>query len=104
LKLAVLSLLVLGACVASPTDDTTAPADGIGEHVIDVELVAEQTDDDAVCALAEALPASDACSLVCDPDAFRDRLREDGMPGGNCYQVRCQLSPETSVTVGVCLL
>ena len=83
--------LVLGACVAN---DEAEPID-----VHDVELAEPD-----LCDLAAALPAEDVCSLACDPDAFADRLRDDGMKTGACYQVRCALSPETSVTVGICLL
>ena len=96
-RLAVMALL-LGACVADdatpPTEVTILPTD---------DGKADDANTEAICAAAAALPATDACSLVCDPDAFKARLVDDGMPGGNCYQVRCDLAPEMSVTVGVCL-
>ena len=92
-KLAVLVVVLFGACVAD------APADDRPVIIEDEPVV-----DDELCSLAAELPASDACSLMCDPDAFGDRLRDDGMAGGACYQVRCELSADTSVTVGICLL
>lgn len=96
-KLAIV-LVVLGACVAD--GDPTQPPPDLPE----VELVADTTDDTAaICAAAAALPATDACSLVCDPDAFAARLADDGMKGGTCYQLRCTLTPALTVTVGICL-
>ena len=100
MKLAI-AVLLLGACVA---EEATAPSDHLGESVIDVELVQEQHDESGVCAAAAALPETELCSLVCDPDAFKARLLDGGMKAGNCYQVRCTLSADMSVTVGVCLL
>jgi len=100
-KQLVVLVLVLGACVA----ETAAPPP---ETSID-ELTAENVEkveldtNGAICAAASELPAGELCSLVCDPDAFKARLLDGGMKGGNCYQVRCTLSPEMSVTVGVCL-
>jgi hypothetical protein len=40
---------------------------------------------------------------VCDPDAFAARLAEDGMASGACYQLRCELTVDMAVTVGICL-
>ena len=57
----------------------------------------------AICAAAAELPASDPCSLVCDADAFEQRLLDDGMAGGACYQLRCELRADMTVSVGVCL-
>ena len=55
--------------------------------------------------IVHAAPEWDSrvCALVCDPDAFKARLLDDGMAPGNCYQLRCDLAPDMSVTVGVCL-
>src|SRR3569623_934436 len=55
-----------------------------------------------VCGLAAELPAADICSLVCDPDAIKDRLLADGTAQGTCYELRCAL-PGLTVQVGVCL-
>jgi hypothetical protein len=85
-------VVLLGACVA---DDEASKV----EVLPDDEVVT----DDQVCEAASALPASDVCSLVCDPDAFRARLADEGMKSGACYAYVCTLAPEMSVTVGVCL-
>ena len=102
----VLVVGLLGACVA----DDAAP-DELGTVTSEFEVEPHDPDDphdphDAgeLCTLADALPDTELCSLICDPDAFAARLRDAGMAAGNCYQVHCTLSPETSVTVGVCLL
>ena len=89
-------VVLLGACVA----DEAPPV-----VTIHTDAPAEEApaDDTAVCAAAAALPAEDPCSLICDPDAFKARLVDDGMAGGACYQLRCALTVDTSVTVGVCL-
>lgn len=90
--------LLLGACVADseqPPTVTIQP-DGPGKGDAD-------TDTTAICDAAAALPEADPCSLVCDPDAFKARLVDDGMAGGHCYQFRCALTADMSVTVGVCL-
>lgn len=89
--------LLLGACVAE-----SEPPPVVTIHSDDPKQDAP-TDTTAICNAAAALPAEDACSLVCDPDAFAARLSEDGMSGGTCYQIRCELAAEMTVTVGVCL-
>ena len=89
--------LLLGACVAD-SDDTT-PTVTIHDDLDE----AEPTDNTAICNAAAALPAEDPCALVCDPDGFKARLTGDGMEGGACYQLRCALTADLSVTVGVCL-
>jgi hypothetical protein len=94
-KVLVIALL-LGACVTEGDDPKTVT-------VLPDETKEDGTDTAAICDAAAALPADDVCSLVCDPDAFKARLLEDGMAPGNCYQLRCDLAPEMSVTVGVCL-
>ena len=95
MKAFVIALVVMG-CVAEsdspPPVVTIMPDDTKGDG-----------DTTAICAAAAALPDSDPCSLVCDADAFKQRLVDDGMAPGNCYQLRCELSAELSVTVGVCL-
>lgn len=103
-KLVAMVMVLLGGCVA---DDTTAPPEILRDEAVSVdEIGQEPTSDDntgALCELASTLPSTDVCSLVCDPDGFKARLADNGMKSGNCYQVRCNLSPEVSVTVGVCL-
>ena len=90
-------VVLLGACVEADDATTKLPVSA------DLATADEGMTEDAICAAAAALPASDMCSLVCDPEAFRARLVDDGMKGGACYQIRCNLAPEMSVTVGVCL-
>ena len=89
--------LLLGACVAEsdPPQTVTILPDESKED--------GETDTTAICNAAAALPEGELCALVCDPDAFKARLIDDGMAPGNCYQVRCDLAPDMSVTVGVCL-
>jgi hypothetical protein len=105
-KAALAIALFAGACVAAdepvvtplPTDlDATA---GLTSFAVS----SSRSDEVDICSLAAELPGDNACSLVCDPDAFQARLVDDGMAGGRCYQVRCQLTESTSVSVGVCLL
>jgi len=55
-----------------------------------------------VCGLAAELPSDNICSLVCDPDAMKERLLADGTAQGTCYEMRCEL-PGLTVQVGVCL-
>jgi len=102
-KLAVLAVL-LGACVAD--DATTFPPDTHRDEAnVSIEPIGQAADAQysEFCELAANLPTTDVCSLVCDPDGFKARLTDSGMKSGNCYQLRCNLSPEVSVTVGVCL-
>jgi hypothetical protein len=96
-KVLVIALL-LGGCVA----DSDEPPPVLTIQPEDAKEDAP-TDTTAICNAAAALPASDACSLVCDPDAFKARLLDDGMAGGTCYQLRCVLAVDMTVTVGVCL-
>ncbi len=87
--------MLLGACVA---ESEPPPV---------VTIMPDETKDDgdttAICNAAAALPEGERCALVCDPEALEARLVEDGMEPGNCYQLRCDLAPDLSVTVGVCL-
>ncbi len=99
-KVAVMVMVLLGACVAD--SDEPLPTDRDEVTVDSVDLI-EQDANAGLCAAANELPTSELCSLVCDADAFKARLVDDGMKTGNCYQVRCTLAPEMSVTVGVCL-
>ena len=91
--------LLLGACVA----ESDEPAPTVTIHTDEPGKEDAPTDTTAICNAAAALPAEDPCSLVCDPDAFKARLLDDGMAGGACYQLRCELTVDMSVTVGVCL-
>lgn len=107
--LAALMSLAFAACVADderPTQIQVTPSASTNElAAVEIESYEVNGDDrgDDVCGMAAALPVSDVCSLVCEPDAFAARLREGGMHAGACYQLRCALSPTTTVSVGVCL-
>jgi hypothetical protein len=82
----------------------TDPAPGTPSRVI-----AELSDETAlvagpdICSLALQLPATDVCSLMCDPPAMAAYLIDEGMEGGRCYQLRCELPDSENVLVGVCL-
>ena len=56
-----------------------------------------------VCTLAAALPPENLCSLICDPDAMKQRLRDSGTVPGRCYEFDCVLTSTQNVYVGVCL-
>ena len=92
-----------GCAVEEPAPaDTEDPR---GREVARVELELVEIIDEAepdLCGLAAGLPPGEVCALICDPDAFAARLVADGMPEGNCYQLRCELG-SMNVSVGVCL-
>lgn len=56
------------------------------------------------CTLAAELPPDDLCSLICDPDALRQALIDQGRAAGVCYELACSLDDSTQVSVGVCLV
>ena len=105
-KLAVVAALLLGACVDDDTTQPPVPSTTRDEADIQrtsIKVDAPEVDTSELCALAADLPPTDNCSLICDPDGFKARLIEEGMKTGTCYQLRCTLSPEVTVSVGVCL-
>jgi hypothetical protein len=55
-----------------------------------------------LCALAEGLPDSDVCSLLCEPGGFAARVFDNGSTG-NCTEQRCNLPGGVSVQVDVCV-
>jgi hypothetical protein len=84
--------------------DTEAPQSGpaiVKVRSADADAAYSSAPD--VCELASALPTTDICSLICDPPAMATFLIDEGMQGGTCYQLRCVLSDENAVMVGVCL-
>jgi hypothetical protein len=85
--------------VSGPNDQATASAD------IDGYEIADGADDPVgdPCALADALPDSDMCSLVCFPDQLAARMLDSDTRAHACYQLRCALTDAVTVTVGVCL-
>lgn len=85
--------------VSGANDASLATADIHGYEIADGE-------DDSVgdpCALADALPDDDMCSLVCFPDQLAARMLDSGTRGHACYQLVCALTPTVTVNVGVCL-
>ena len=107
--LVALLALSLGACTddAAPAPPPTihiAPSQ-LTTNAVDFESLAINGDDPQVdpCELASALPADDMCSLICDPDALIARMLDSGMHHSTCYHLRCTLSDEMTVNVGVCL-
>jgi hypothetical protein len=98
-----LALVVLVGCAV---DERAEPDPALGPMVTSYDLqtsaIEQQTPPD-LCALAAALPTEDLCSLACDPGALAERAASEGMPAGRCYQFRCELSAEITISVGVCL-
>lgn len=93
--------VVLGCVVGCAADPTPAPD---LETTASTALAASaMTDDPDLCGLAAALDAADECSLICDPDALRTRLIDEGFSGGRCYELRCTLSETITINAGVCL-
>lgn len=85
--------------IAGANDAAIAMADIHGYEIADG---ADSTSGDP-CALADALPADDLCSLVCFPDQLAAAMIDAGTRAHACYELRCALTPTVSVTVGVCL-
>ncbi|NVB81080.1 MAG: hypothetical protein HOV81_21975 [Kofleriaceae bacterium] len=94
-------MVVLAGCVADAEEPRPVLLPVEPADVPDADV--EEPPSLDLCALAAALPTDNACSLICDPDALARRLVDDGMEGGRCYQLRCTLSPDASISVGVCL-
>lgn len=95
--------MTLGACVDDESTPTTITVQASDPAAIDgFEIVGDDPGDDP-CALADALPTEDLCSLICHPDELAVRMAEGGMRPKACYQLRCVLSDAMTVSVGVCL-
>jgi hypothetical protein len=94
---------LLGACIVD--DESTTPPTPLEEQaVLELDVVERGPAVEAdICGLAAALSRDNVCSLVCDPEGFQARLLHDGMSGGRCYQIRCELGADTVVSVGMCL-
>jgi hypothetical protein len=56
-----------------------------------------------VCTLAAQLPEGDLCAKVCDPDAMKAQLQDEGEPAGTCLEFNCEMPDSSHVIVGVCL-
>jgi hypothetical protein len=108
------AVLALGACTAG---EPTAPqptitvkgANTAGDATLDLDSFEVNGDERAdtsesdPCGLAALLPPDNMCSLICSPDELAARMLESGMHHNVCYQLRCALTAEINVSVGVCL-
>lgn len=97
-----MALAVVAGCTtdaASPPEPRVTIDHKDLHDVLAVEPLPGQPD---VCGLAAELPTDNICSLVCDPDAIKERLVAQGDAQGTCYEMRCEL-PGLTVQVGVCL-
>lgn len=97
-------MVVLAGCIAD-ADEPLPIEDGRFDQATAraPEVAPSEVDEVDLCALAASLPAEDACSLMCDPDALAARLVDDGMDTGRCYELRCTLPGIDPMQVGVCL-
>ncbi|MBA3463853.1 MAG: hypothetical protein H0T46_28105 [Deltaproteobacteria bacterium] len=94
----------LGACVEDETEHTTITVSASDPSATDdMVIVGDDDPGDDPCALADALPTEDLCSLICHPDELAARMVEGGVRSHACYQLRCVLSDAMTVSVGVCL-
>jgi hypothetical protein len=106
-----MACLVVG-CVADVGDTTSteqpsATDPGTPSRHLDVDKLTgapliKETDRD-VCGLAAELPAGDLCAKMCDPDAMKAQLLDEGSQTGACYEFTCSLPDDSHVLVGVCL-
>ena len=98
--------LIAVVLVAGCTTDAASPSEPRvtldGKDLRAVLEVETQPDQPDVCGLAAELPSDNICSLVCDPDAIKERLLAEGSKQGTCYEMLCAL-PGLTVQVGVCL-
>ena len=99
---------VSGCAVVDPAPPTITVTGANDDAIASVHLesleVADGADDAGdPCALADALPDQDMCSLVCFPDQLAAAMLDAGTKAHACYQLRCTLSPTVTVSVGVCL-
>jgi len=86
------------------TVDTDTSAPQSGPPIVKLDVAQTELAGADVCAQASELPATDFCSLICDPPAMAAYLVDEGMQGGTCYQLRCALpGNDNAVMVGVCL-
>jgi len=98
--------LMAVALVAGCTTDAASPTSPRvsinGRELASAIAVEPMPGEPDVCGLAAELPSDNICSLVCDPDAMKERLLAEGTAQGTCYEMRCEL-PGLTVQVGVCL-
>ncbi len=89
-------MLVLSGCVA---DGDVAEMERVGGPAT---ATAPETTEENLCALAAERPASDPCSMICDPEELKNVLLAEGQAAGRCYEFACSF-PELKVSFGVCL-
>ena len=98
--------MIAVALVAGCTTDAASPTEPRvsidGRELATAIAVEPAAGEPDICGLASELPADNICSLVCDPDAMKERLLSQGTAQGTCYEMRCEL-PGLTVQVGVCL-
>jgi hypothetical protein len=95
-------MVLVGGCVEDA--DNTRPVLSQIEILPDEATEVLELDDQVdLCALAGQLDSDNVCSLICDPDAMADFLVAEGVAGGKCVQLRCELPGIAPLFVGVCL-
>ena len=94
-------MVLLGGCVedADKSRPVISQIEIRSESIETVEL----DDEIDLCGLASQLGTDNVCSLICDPDAMADFLVAEGVAGGKCVQLRCELPGIPPLYVGVCL-
>lgn len=93
-------MVLLGGCVEGAED----PLPQARIHIDEASIAVDTPDELDLCALASELDTDNVCSLICDPDAMANFLVAEGVSGGKCVQLRCQLpGVENALFVGVCL-
>jgi len=92
-------MVLLGGCV----EDAENPLPEARIHIDETSVAVGTTDEVDLCALASELDTSNVCSMICDPAAMADFLVAEGMSGGKCVQLRCELPGIDPIFVGVCL-
>jgi len=89
-------VLVLSGCVADGDVADMERVRGPGQ------ATEPATTEENLCGLAAELPASDPCSMICDPEALKNVLLSEGQPAGRCYEFSCSFDSQ-KVSFGVCL-
>jgi hypothetical protein len=95
-------MFLVGGCVED-ADKSRPVASQIEIRDSATELQLEESAEIDLCALASQLDTDNVCSLICDPDAMADFLLAEGMSGGKCVELRCELPGIAPLSVGVCL-
>jgi len=94
----VIFAMVLSGCVADVGVDVAEMERQTGPGA----AIEPATTQENLCALAADLPATDPCSMICDPETLKNVLLAEGRAAGRCYEFACSF-PEYKVSFGVCL-